>query len=55
MDDGYSRMAWVVSTAESFSPECTELAKQNSVGLFPGPEIARMIFEAGIQKLDKAF
>ena len=55
MDDGYSKIAWVVSTAEAFSPECLELAKQNSVGLFAGPDIARMILEAGIQNLDKAF
>ncbi len=55
MDDGYSKIAWVVTTAEAFSPECIQLAKENSVGLFAGPDIARMIFEAGIQKLDKAF
>jgi hypothetical protein len=55
MDDGYSKIAWVVSSAEKFAPECVQLAKENSVGLFTGPDIARMIFEAGIQKLDKAF
>ena len=55
MDDGYSKIAWVVSTAESFSAECIQLAKENSVGLFAGPDIARMILEAGIQNLDKAF
>ena len=55
MDDGYTRIAWVVSTAESFSPECIQLAKENSIGLFTGPDIARMILEAGIQNLDKAF
>jgi hypothetical protein len=55
MDDGYSKIAWVISTAEAFSPECVELAKKNSVGLFAGPDIARMILEAGIQNLDKAF
>lgn len=55
MDDGYSKIAWVVSTAEAFSAECVQLAKENSVGLFAGSDIARMILEAGIQKLDKAF
>jgi hypothetical protein len=55
MDDGYTKIAWVISTAESFSPESVELAKTNSVALFAGPDIARMIFEAGIQNLDKAF
>jgi predicted Mrr-cat superfamily restriction endonuclease len=55
MDDGYSRIAWIVSTAESFSAECVQLAKQNGVGLFAGPDLARMILEAGIQNLEKAF
>lgn len=55
MDDGYSKIAWVVSTAKSFSVECVQLAKENGVGLFAGPDIARMILESGIQNLDKAF
>jgi predicted Mrr-cat superfamily restriction endonuclease len=55
MDDGYSKIAWVVSTAELFSPECVELAKQGFVRLVTGPEIVRMMLEAGIQNLDEAF
>lgn len=55
MDDGYSKIAWVVSTAESFSVECVQLAKESAVGLFTGSDIARMILESGIQNLDKAF
>jgi len=55
MDDGYSKIAWVVTSAESFSPECVQLAKEKSVGLFTGPDLARMILEVGIEGLDKAF
>lgn len=55
MDDGYTRIAWVVSSAPAFSEECKKLAKENSVGLFAGPDLSRMILEAGIEGLDKAF
>jgi predicted Mrr-cat superfamily restriction endonuclease len=55
MDDGYSKIGWVVSSADAFSQECLEVAKENSIGLFAGLDVARMILEAGIQKLDKAF
>ena len=55
MDDGYSKIAWVVSTAESFSPQCEELAKQGFVRLVTGPDLVEMMLEAGIQNLDEAF
>lgn len=55
MDDGYTKIGWVVTSAPSFSEECIELAKVNSIGLFTGPDLARMILEAGIKDLDNAF
>jgi restriction endonuclease Mrr len=55
MDDGYSKIAWVVSTADSFSSECQELAKQSFVRLVTGPDLVEMMLETGIQNLDEAF
>jgi hypothetical protein len=54
MDDGYSRIAWVISTAE-FSPECSSLAKQNKVLLLNGREFVQLLLNAGIEGLDTAF
>ncbi len=55
MDDGYTKIGWVVTSAPCFSTECVELAKEHSIGLFTGTDLARMILEAGIKDLDKAF
>lgn len=53
-DDGYSRIAWVVSTCDAFSSECVKLAKENSVLLFDGEDFVTLLLEAGIGGLDKA-
>ena len=55
MDDGYSRIAWVVSTADGFSKECSSLAKQNRVLLLNGREFVRLLLNAGLEGLEKAF
>ncbi len=55
LDDGYSRLAWVVSNAESFSQECTALAEANRVLLLNGKALSTLLVEAGIGGLDKAF
>lgn len=55
MDDGYTKIGWVVSSASNFSDACIQLAKEHAVGLFTGKDLARMILEAGIKDLDKAF
>lgn len=55
MDDGYTKIGWVVTSAPKFSRECIELAKEHSIGLFTGTDLARMILEAGIKNLDQAF
>jgi predicted Mrr-cat superfamily restriction endonuclease len=54
MDDGYSRIAWVISTAE-FAEECSPLARQNKILLLNGKDFARMILNAGIEGLNSAF
>ena len=55
MDDGYTKVAWVVSSGDSFSDEAIKLSKEHSIQLFNGPDLTRMILEAGIENLDKAF
>jgi len=55
MVDGYTKIGWVVTSAPKFSVECVELAKEHSIGLFTGADLARMILESGIKDLDKAF
>jgi restriction endonuclease Mrr len=55
MDDGYARVAWVVSTADKFSEKCSSLAKQNKVLLLNGKDFVRLLLNAGIEGLDTAF
>lgn len=54
MDDEYSRITWVISTAESYSDECFKLAKAEKVQLINGTKFTQMLIEAGILNLDKA-
>lgn len=52
MDDGYTRLGWVISSAESYSELCYTYAKENKIQLLDGKEFSRMIVEAGITSLD---
>jgi len=54
MDDGYSKIGWVVSTSDRFSQKCIDLAKENKIALFNGLEIVEMFISAGFEGLDKA-
>jgi len=54
MDDGYSKICWVVSTADRFSEECYSLAKEHRVQLVDGAKFAQMLLEVGLTNLDKA-
>ncbi len=54
-DDGYSKLAWVVSTADTFSEICEEKAKLAGVQLINGLQFSQMLLEVGIGDLDSAF
>lgn len=54
IDDGYSKIGWVVSTSGKFSKQCLDLAKDNNIALFNGLDIVQMLLDAGIENLDKA-
>lgn len=53
MDDGYIRLAWVISSANSFSEDCCAYAKEQKVLLLDGRDFSKMILEAGLSNLDK--
>lgn len=46
-DDGYTRVYWVLSSSESFSQECINLAKETNVQLIDGNNFASMLLDAG--------
>lgn len=54
MDDGYSKIYWVISSADNFSKESYDFAKEAKVQLVDGKQFATMLLEAGILNLDKA-
>lgn len=54
MDDGYSKISWVITTADNFSQEAFSYAKDYKVQLIDGNQFTRMLLEAGINNLNKA-
>ena len=50
-DDGYNRVAWVVSSAESFDDKCKNSAQSADVRLVNGLEFAEMLLDVGIEDL----
>lgn len=54
-DDEYTKMLWVISTAEKFSDDCKEKAKRAGSGkgvrLINGIEFAQMLLDTGIEHL----
>jgi len=54
-DDGYNRISWVISTADSFSDSAVKLAQEESILLINGSELATLLLEAGISGLDQVF
>lgn len=53
-DDGYSQVAWVVSTCKSFSAACKAEASEANVTLLNGEELVQMILATGLDRLDTA-
>jgi predicted Mrr-cat superfamily restriction endonuclease len=54
IDDGYSKIAWVISSGDSFSEEARKMAKEVNIQLFDGITFATMLLEAGIANLNGA-
>ena len=54
MDDGYSKQSWVITSADKYSKEAYELAKENNVQLVDGTQFVKMLLDIGFVNLDKA-
>ena len=53
-DNDYSKIAWVISSCDSFSKKAIEDAKSENIQLFNGITFATMLLEAGIANLNGA-
>ncbi|RSK44470.1 restriction endonuclease [Hymenobacter perfusus] len=53
--DEYSKLCWVISTADTYSKECVVYSKENDVRLINGKQFVEMLLEAGISGLDNTF
>lgn len=54
MDDGYSKVGWVISSARSFTEENYNFAKENRVQLIDGVQFTKLLLQAGLTSLDTA-
>ena len=54
MDDNYTKIAWVITSANGFTKDCIRIAQEEKIHLIDGKRFAEMIVEAGILDLNKA-
>ncbi len=50
-DDEYTKISWVVSSAEKFTEDCINQARRAGVRLINGVEFAEMLIDSGIERL----
>lgn len=55
LDDDYSKIGWVITSANGFTEMCKKTAQEEKVLLIDGNRFAEMLIEAGILDLKKAF
>lgn len=53
MDDDYSRISWVISTADGYTDEAYKLAREEKIQLIDGKKFVTLLLEAGITNLYK--
>lgn len=51
----YTAIPWVITSADSYSDNATKLAAENRVRLITGREFSRMLIDAGITDINRAF
>lgn len=51
----YTIIPWVISTASGFSADAITMAQENNVRLIAGTEFARLLIDAGITDINRAF
>lgn len=54
IDDGYNKIAWVITTANTFNEKAENLAKENEIQLINGVEFSKMLLNVGINLLNKS-
>lgn len=52
IDDGYNKIAWVITSADSFNAEAEKIATENEIQLIDGLEFSKMLLNAGINLLN---
>jgi restriction endonuclease Mrr len=52
IDDGYNRIAWVITTADTFNVEAKRMATVNQIQLIDGMEFSKMLLNTGINALN---
>lgn len=52
-DDGYNKVAWLVTTADTFSQEAEKIASENEVQLIDGIEFSKMLLNSGLANLNR--
>jgi len=53
--DEYTAIPWVISTADAFSADAITMAQENNVRLVTGRDFGRMLIDAGITDINRAF
>ena len=51
IDDGYNKIAWLITSADSFGDEAQKIALENEIQLVNGLEFSEMLLNAGINCL----
>jgi hypothetical protein len=52
IDDGYNKVAWVITTANTFNEKAENIAKENEIQLINGDEFSKMLLNVGINLLN---
>lgn len=52
IDDGYNKIAWVITSADTFNDEAEKIAAENEIQLIDGLEFSKMLLNAGINLLN---
>jgi restriction endonuclease Mrr len=52
IDDGYNKVAWVITTANTFNEKAENIAKENEIQLINGVEFSKMLLNVGINLLN---
>ena len=52
VSDGYNNQYWVISSADSFSENSYNLAKENGIQLITGRQFVQMLLNAGVETLE---